>query len=154
MVAIMVNVIFVVAMFATFFCAAVNFYTYQVGYPLWRSVGIVDLPALHREYLRRLWPVITLPHVVMFFSSAALVWRRPAFMPLWTAVLVFGLNSGVVLVSAFAAGPMHTRITKLGVLDEKGYRGLMSISAMRVVMMALASGLMFALTLRAMMIAS
>lgn len=154
MAAIMVNVIFVVAMFATFFCATVNFYTYQVGYPLWRSVGAAELPALHREYLRRLWPVITLPHVVMFFASAAFVWRRPAFVPLWAAMLVFGLDAGVVLVSAFAAGPMHARISKLGVLDDRGYRGLMSVSAMRVVMMALASGLMFALTLRAIMIAS
>lgn len=150
----MVDAIFVMATFATLFCAAVNFYTYQVGYPLWRSVGAAELPSLHREYLRRLWPVITLPHVVMFFSSAALVWRRPAFVPLWAAVLVFGLDAGVVLVSAFAAGPMHARITKLGVLDDRGYRGLMSISAMRVVMMALASGLMFALTLRAILMAS
>jgi hypothetical protein len=144
------RVIFVVAMFATLFCAAVNAYTYQVAYPLWRSVGAAELPALHRDYLRRLWPVITLPHIVMFFAGAALVWRRPAFMPLWTAVLIFALEAGVVLVSAFAAGPMHARITKLGVLDDRGYRGLMSISAMRVVMMALASGLMFAVTLRAM----
>jgi hypothetical protein len=145
------RVIFVVAMFATLFCAAVNAYTYQVAYPLWRSVGAAELPALHRDYLRRLWPVITLPHIVMFFAGAALVWRRPAFMPLWTAVLIFALEAGVVLVSAFAAGPMHARITKLGVLDDRGYRGLMSISAMRVVMMALASGLMFAVTLRAML---
>jgi hypothetical protein len=142
--------IFVVALFATVFCAAINAYTYQVAYPLWRSVGAAELPALHREYLRRLWAVITLPHIVMFFASAVLVWRRPTFMPLWTAVLVFALEAGVVLVSAFAAGPIHTRITKLGVLDDRGYGGLMSLSAMRVVMMALASGLMFAVTLRAM----
>jgi hypothetical protein len=143
------DVVFVVAMFATVFCAAVNGYTYQVAYPLWRSVGEKELAGMHREYLRRLWPVITVPHVVMFFASGALIWLRPAFMPLWTAVLVFALDAGVVVVSAFAAGPIHDRITKLGAMDETGYRGLMSISAMRVVMMALASGMMFAVMLRA-----
>lgn len=149
----MVDLIFVVAMVATVFCAAVNGYTYQVAYPLWRSVGSAEMAGLHREYLRRLWPVITAPHVVMFFASGALVWRRPGCMPLWIAVAVFSLNTGVVLVSAVGAGPIHDRIAKTGAMDERAYRGLMRISAMRVVMMALASGLMLAVTLRAVMLA-
>jgi hypothetical protein len=147
------GVIFVVALFATVFCAAVNGYTYQVAYPLWRSVSDAELPGMHREYLKRLWPVITVPHVVMFFASGAMIWRRPLFIPLWVAVLVFALDAAVVAVSAFAAGPIHDRITKLGRMDETGYRGLMSISAMRVVMMALACGLLFAMTLRAIVLA-
>ena len=146
------RVIFVVAVFATLFCAAVNAYTYQVAYPLWRSVGAAELPALHSEYLRRLWPVITVPHVVMFFASGALILRRPMFLPLWCAVVLFGLEAGVVVISAFAAGPIHGRITKLGVLDDTGYRRLMGISLMRVAMMALACGLIFAAMLRAMMV--
>ena len=146
------RVIFMVAVFATLFCAAVNAYTYQVAYPLWRSVGAAELPALHSEYLRRLWPVITVPHVVMFFASGALILRRPIFLPLWWAVVLFGLEAGVVIVSAFAAGPIHGRITKLGVLEDAGYRRLMGISLMRVVMMALACGLIFAAMLRAMMV--
>ncbi len=144
--------IFVVTMFATVFCAAVNGYTYQVAYPLWRSVGEGEMAGLHEEYLRRLWPVITVPHVVMFFASAALMVWRPGFVPLWSAVLVFALDAAVVVVSAFAAGPIHDGITKRGVITEAGYRGLMRISAMRVVMMALATGLMLALTLRAMLV--
>ncbi len=153
-VAMMVPVMFVVAMVATVFCAAVNGYTYQVAYPLWRTVSDAELAGMHREYLKRLWPVITLPHVVMFFASGALVWRRPEFMPLWAAVLVFALDAAVVVVSALAAGPLHDRITKRGAMDDTGYRGLMSISAMRVVMMALASGLMMAMTLRAVVLAN
>jgi len=147
------GVIFVVALFATVFCTAVNGYTYQVAYPLWRSVSDGELAGMHREYLKRLWPVITVPHVVMFFASGALIWRRPEFVPLWVAVVVFALDAAVVVVSAVAAGPIHDRITKLGRMDEVGYRGLMSISAMRVVMMALACGLLFAMTLKAIVVA-
>jgi hypothetical protein len=147
------GVIFVLTLFATVFCAAVNGYTYQVAYPLWRSVSDAELAGMHREYLKRLWPVITVPHVVMFFASGALIWRRPEFVPLWVAVVVFALDAAVVAVSAVAAGPIHDRITKLGKMDEMGYRGLMSISAMRVVMMALACGLMFAMMLRAVLLA-
>jgi len=146
-------VIFVLTLFATVFCAAVNGYTYQVAYPLWRSVSDAELAGMHREYLKRLWPVITVPHVVMFFASGALIWRRPEFVPLWVAVVVFALDAAVVVVSAVAAGPIHDRITKLGRMDEVGYRGLMSISAMRVVMMALACGLLFAMTLKAIVVA-
>ena len=139
--------IFGLTVFATVFCAAVNAYTYQVAYPLWRHVGGA-LPEVHREYLRRLWPVITVPHVVMFFASGALVFLHPAWVPGWCAVVVFGLDAGVVFVSAFAAGPIHDRITKAGVMDDGDYRGLMRISAARVVMMAVASMVMFAAMLR------
>jgi hypothetical protein len=141
------DLVFAVTVFSTVFCAAVNAYTYQVAYPLWRHVGGA-LPGVHREYLRRLWPVITVPHVVMFFASGALVFLHPASMPAWCAVVVFSLNAGVVVVSAFAAGPIHDRITKLGVMDERDYRGLMRISAARVVMFALSCAILFAAMLR------
>jgi len=128
------RIVFLVAVLATVFCAAVNAYTLQVAYPLWRFVG-VEFPAVHREYLERLWPVITLPHVVMFFATAALIWVRPGFVGLWEAVVVFALAAGVVGVSAFVAGPVHGRFEATGVMDADGYRWLMAVSAVRVVMM-------------------
>jgi hypothetical protein len=84
----------------------------------------------------------------MFFASGALVFLHPASMPSWCAVVVFGLNAGVVVVSAFGAGPIHDRITKAGVMDDGDYRGLMRISAARVVMMALVCAVLFAAMLR------
>jgi hypothetical protein len=139
--------VFLVTVFATVFCTAVNAYTYQVAYPLWRHVDGA-LPGVHREYLRRLWPVITVPHVVMFFASGALMFLRPASIAAWCAVPVFCLDAAVVVVSAFAAGPIHDRITRMGVMDDRDYRGLMRISAARVVMMALSCAILFAATLR------
>jgi hypothetical protein len=141
------RLVFLVTMVTTVFCAAVNAYTLQVGYPLWRVAG-PEFAAVHREYLERLWPVITLPHVVMFFASATMMWWRPAFVGRWEAVAVFTLNATVVVVSAFGAGPIHGRFEQNGVMDAQGYSALIGISALRVVLMVTACGVLCVAMLR------
>lgn len=133
--------IFLVAVFSTIFCAAVNAYTYRIAYPLWGFVGRAEFAAVHREYLRRLDWIITVPHVAMFFSAALTIRWRPAFVGLAEAILLFGLEAAVVGVSAFAAGPVHSRFTRTGIADDAGLRLLVRISALRVVLMAAACGL-------------
>ncbi len=137
----MSSAVFIAVAFSTIFCAAVNAYTYQIAYPLWRFVGRAEFPAVHREYLRRIDWIITVPHVVMFFSAALLVWLRPGFVGLAEAITLFALASVVIGVSAFVAGPVHGRFTRTGVCDEAGLRLLVRISALRVVLMAGACGL-------------
>ncbi len=134
--------LFVLATFSTFFCTAVNAYTLRIAYPLWRTVPLQAFAALHREYLQRLTPVITLPHIVMFFSSALLLRWRPGCFSLRDAVVLFGLDAGVVAVSAFAAGPIHSRFERTGQLEDPGLIDLLRISALRTVMMLAASGLL------------
>jgi hypothetical protein len=65
--------LFIVVVFSTLFCAAVNAYTYRIAYPLWGFVGQAEFAAVHREYMRRLDWIITVPHVVMFFSAAGTI---------------------------------------------------------------------------------
>lgn len=130
--------VYVVTLLATVFCAAVNAYTLQVMYPVWRVLDAPNFAALHRDYLERLWPVITLPHVVMFFASMALMVMRPWFVTRSEAIAVFALDAGVVVVSAFLAGPIHTRFEQQGVADAAGLHALLVISAVRVVMMVAA----------------
>ncbi len=134
--------LFAVATFSTFFCLAVNAYTLTVGYPLWRYVGAAEFAAVHREYLRRLNWVITIPHVVMFFSDAGLVGWRPLFMRSASAWIVALLAWVVVGVSAFVAGPVHDRFSRQGHVDEPGMSLLMRISLGRTLMMLAASGLL------------
>ena len=123
--------LFALATFSTFFCAAINAYTLRRAYPLWRAVPPEAFAALHREYLRRLTPVITLPHVVMFFSSALLLRWHPSSFPLGDAILLFTLDAAVVAVSAFAAGPIHSRFERSGRLDAPGLARLLQLSALR-----------------------
>ncbi len=134
--------LFALAIFSTFFCTAVNAYTLRIAYPLWRAVPPEAFAAHHREYLRRLTPVITLPHIVMFFSSASLLRWRPSSFRLRDAVVLFVLDAGVVAVSAFAAGPIHSRFERTGHLDPAGLTLLLRISALRTVSMLAASGLL------------
>ncbi len=129
------------AAFATFFCTAVNCYTLRLAYPLWRWVGRAEFGALHKAYLRLLSPVITFPHIVMFFASGALLRWRPGWVSFTEAAWLFALDAGVVAVSAFWAGPIHSRFEHAGVADEPGLRRLIQISALRSVMMLAASGL-------------
>jgi hypothetical protein len=132
------RLMFLTTVVATLFCAAVNAYTYQVAYPLWRFVGAGTFKEVHQAYLELLWPVITLPHVVMFFASAGLIWWRPSFVPRGEAIAVFVLAAGVVGISAFVAGPIHGRFEQTGMADEAGMRALIAISAARVGMMMVA----------------
>ena len=138
----MTGLLFAVAVFSTFFCAAVNAYTWRIGYPLWWLVGRTEFGALHREYLRVLNPVITVPHVAMFFATGALLWRRPSLLPFWAAAVVFGLATLVILLSAFVAGPVHDRFGRNGAVDAAGMRLLIVISAWRTVLMLGASAVL------------
>lgn len=132
--------LFVLATFANFFCAAVNCYTLRVAYPLWRFVGDAEFAALHREYLRRLDPVITFPHIVLFFADLALLRWRPAFFSFADACFLSAAGVGVVLVSLLWAGPIHSRFERTGVADATGLDRLVGISVLRSVLMLAASG--------------
>ncbi len=134
--------LFTLATFSTFFCTAVNAYTLRLAYPLWRAVPPAAFAALHREYLRRLTPVITLPHIVMFFSSGLLLRWHPSSFRFRDAIALFILDASVVAVSAFAAGPIHSRFERTGHLDAPGLTHLLQISALRTALMLTASYLL------------
>lgn len=134
--------LWIASLAATMICFAMNVYTWRVAYPLWRFVGDKNFAAVHREYMQRLDLVITGPHVFMFFASAVLLRVRPEWYSLTEAEIVFALETMVILVSAFVAGPIHSRFTKNGVVDEPGMIKLVRISVFRSVLMMIASGLM------------
>lgn len=141
--------LYLVAAFATVFCAAINAYTLCVAYPLWRYVGAADFATLHQNYLRVLGPVITFPHIVMFFASAALLRWRPGWFSLREALWLFALDAAVVVVSAFWAGPIHSGFERAGVLDAGGLHWLLVISGLRTAMMLGACGVVGAALYRA-----
>jgi hypothetical protein len=62
---------------------------------------------------------------------------------------VFALDAGVVAVSAFVAGPVHTRFEQRGIADAGGLHALIVISAVRVGMMLAACWVLCVSLLRA-----
>ncbi len=137
------QLVFIAALFSSLFCTAVNCYTYRIAYPLWAAVGPAEFPVVHREYMRRLDWIVTIPHIVMFFSAAALVRWHPRFVPIVAASWLFGLVASVIAVSAFAAGPIHSRFTRTGLADSAGLTQLIRISLLRVILMTAACGILF-----------
>ena len=138
--------VFGLSFLANVFCAAVNVYTWLLGYPLWGFAG-AGFGAVHREYLRRLTPVITVPHVVMFFAGWAGVRWRLAAMPLWASFAVAGLDTAVIAFSVLVAGPVHDRFARAG-LDAGGLRTLVRVSAWRSGMLAASCGLLLSVLVR------
>ena len=134
----MPKITFITLLLATTFCLAINLYTWLLAYPLWQFAGPA-FPTIHREYLRRLEPVITLPHVILFFASlAACYWRT---MPLAVSLLILALNTLVIAVSIAIAGPIHTRFTRHG-FDLPGLRRLLHVSAIRTLLLLTSTALL------------
>ncbi len=124
------------------FCTAVNCYTYCIAYPLWRSVGKAEFPILQAEYMRRLPPVITFPHILAFLSTGALAFLRPTWLSAGTDLYLFSAVTIVILLSALVAGPVHGRFERHRSIDERGMRLLIRVSAIRSILLLLASVLL------------
>ena len=132
--------VFGTSVLANGFCAAVNVYTWRLGYPLWGFAG-TGFAAVHREYMARLTPAITVPHVVMFLAAlGAAMWRVPR-MPAWVGWTVFALDTAVIAVSVLVAGPVHDRFNRVG-FDAAGLELLVRVSAWRSAMMLAACALL------------
>ncbi len=129
----------VLATVSTVFCLAVNSYTLRIAYPLWRTLPDEAFAPLHREYLRLLGPVITFPHIVLFFADAALLHWRPPILPAASAWLACTCAWIVVAISAFAAGPIHDRFTRNDRIDQPGMAALLGISAARTLLLLAAT---------------
>ena len=130
------------ALLSTIVCLAVNAYTYRIAYPLWREATPADFPRIHAAYLRLLTPIITLPHIAMFFSTAYLALRPAPWLPRPAAIAVFSLATLVILLSAFLAGPIHDRFTRNAALDPTGLEHLIRLSALRTVLMSVSTAIL------------
>jgi hypothetical protein len=133
------NLLFALAFLSTVFCLAINAYTFQIGYPLWKLVRPEEFAALHKAYLRQLTWVITAPHILMFFTCGALMFWPPRFMTRGAAALVCAATWSVVALSAFVAGPIHDRFARQGRIDDAGFARLLWVSALRQACMIAAS---------------
>ena len=127
------------ALLSTIVCLAVNAYTYRIAYPLWRHTTPEDFPTIHTAYLSLLTPIITLPHIAMFFANAYLALEPPPWLPRPQAAAIFILTTSVILLSAFVAGPIHDRFQRSATLGPPGLERLIHLSAIRTLLMAAAT---------------
>ncbi len=140
-----VHTLYAIAAFSIIFCTAVNCYTWQIAYPLWRTLGREAFPTLHADYMERLTWIITVPHIVMFFSTLLLIVFPLTPRHRASAIILFALVAIVIAVSAFVAGPVHGRFLRNQARDEPGMILILRVSALRVILMLLASAIILAM---------
>ncbi|MFQ4135204.1 hypothetical protein PGN35_002685 [Nodosilinea sp. PGN35] len=137
--------VFVVAVFATFFNNALHWYTQVSSYPLFGWVGPGEFVPFHQEYERRLPLSIYLPYGLLMASTGLLVFVRPAAVPLGWVVVLLGLNASIMAISLTFAVPVHSRLDRQGYSDSAGLRKLIRYNGLRLAASSLSSAIVLCL---------
>src|SRR5262252_8538433 len=76
-------------------------------YPLFALVGPKEFLSYHRRHNRALPFLVIVPSLVAFVSALALIFSRPARLPLWATIVIAGLDLIVIIVTALREAPLH-----------------------------------------------
>jgi hypothetical protein len=120
-------------------------------YPLFALVGSKEFPAYHRRHNRGLPAVVILPSLAAFASAVALIFTRPARLPLWSSIVVAAIDLVVIVVTAAREAPLHGKLDREG-SSEMVIRQLVQGNWIRTILWT-ANGL-FLLVLAAQLISS
>jgi hypothetical protein len=108
-------VAFIVTLGLTLYMTGMTWSMQVLEYPLFALVGPKEFPAYHRRHNRGLPAFVILPSLAALVSAVALIFTRPARLPLWASVVVAAIDLAVVAVTAAREAPLHAR------LDREGY---------------------------------
>ncbi len=87
-------------------------------YPLFAKVGHDEFLSYHAAHNRTLPFLVILPSVLVLVSAVLLLWIRPSSIPLWSVVLVIGLNVAVLISTAVGQAPLHAKLDREGFSAE------------------------------------
>jgi len=62
--------------------------------------------------------LVILPSVLALVSAVLLLWIRPSSIPLWSVVLVIGLDVAVLISTAVGQTPLHAKLDREGFSAE------------------------------------
>lgn len=91
-------------------------------YPLFSRVGEAEFAAYEREHNRRFIPLILPSVVLVLVTAAALLFVRPAPVPLVVPILVLALEAIIIVSTARFQAPAHGRLARG--FDPIVHRGL------------------------------
>jgi hypothetical protein len=83
-------------------------------YPLFALVGPKEFPTYHRRHNGALPFLVIVPSLVAFVSALALIFTRPARLPLWATIVIAGLDLIVIIVTALREAPLHAKLDREG----------------------------------------
>lgn len=140
--------VFLLAVFATFFNNALHWYTHVTTYPLFAWLGPNEFVPFHKEYERRLLFAIYIPYTLVMLGTLLLLVWRPSVIDLGWVILLLILQGSVMAVSLAFAAPIHARLDQEGLQDKRRIRQLLLFNGVRLAVATASSLIMAFLLLR------
>lgn len=125
------NLVFLLAVFATFFNNALHWYTHVTTYPLFAWIGQNEFVSFHKEYERRLPLSIYLPYTAVMASTLLLLFWRPEAVALGWVIMLLVLQGSIMAVSLAFAAPLHAQLDREGKQDAHSIGQLLTFNGTR-----------------------
>ena len=106
---------FIITLALTLYMSGMIWSMQILEYPLFALVGQQEFPAYHRRHKRGLPFLVILPSVGAFLSAVALIFTRPARLPLWVSIVIAVLEVFIIVATVAREAPLHAQ------LDRDGY---------------------------------
>lgn len=132
-------ILFVILIALVLFNNGVQAYIHFEAYPLFARVGKADFAAYLSDYERRLTIPLMLPFGLTVLSNIALLFIRPAGLPVIGIILALVLNLAVAVTTVVLATPVYNRIKAAGQAAPAEMSRLMTINALRLLLSTAAS---------------
>lgn len=113
-----------------------------VHYPLFDGVGEAGFVRYEQRHSLRITPIVLPLMSVELLASLALVWQRPAWFPVWMALLGAGLTVLIWASTFFLQVPAHARLEQG--FDARTHRWLVRSNWLRTLAWTARSGLLLA----------
>lgn len=132
-------ILFVILIALVLFNNGIQAYIHFEAYPLFARVGKADFAAYLAEYERRLTIPLMLPFGLTVLSNLALLFIRPAGLPVIGVIVALVLNLAVAATTVVLATPVYNRIKAAGQAAPAEMSRLMTINLLRLLLSTAAS---------------
>lgn len=112
------QVFLVVVTVLCFFCTGASWMLQFVAYPTYALVGKNEFVPYHVDFGKRMLPVTVVPMVLTCLGMIALLFARPAQVPLWMGLVTAGCGILILVTTIFLEVPKHMALDKDGKSDS------------------------------------
>ena len=105
---------FIITLALTLYMSGMIWSMQILEYPLFALVGPKEFPAYHWRHNRGLPFLVMLPSLAAFASAVALIFTRPARLPLWASIVIAVLDLFILIATVAREAPLHAQIDREG----------------------------------------
>lgn len=111
------QVFLVIVTVLCFFCTGASWMLQFVAYPTYALVGKAEFVPYHVDFGKRMLPVTVVPMVLTCLGLIAVVFVRPAQVPLWIGLVSAACGILILVTTIFLEVPKHMALDKDGKSD-------------------------------------